>query len=100
MRRREICNNIGHGDFKKAIITLWLSGFPLYSCFSLMIYRTECSFFFCFHIREHLFSYLSDYSVVMSSAWSFLALMKLIGDSCLSKEGIWQRALLNPEPVT
>ena len=39
MCRREICNNIGHGDFKKAC-TLWHTGFPLYSCFLLMLYRT------------------------------------------------------------
>ena len=29
-----------------------------------------------------------------------LALMKLIGDSCLSKKSVWKRALLNPEPVS
>ena len=28
-----------------------------------------------------------------------LALMKLIGESCLSKKSVWKRALLNPEPV-
>ena len=101
MLRREICSNFGHGDFKKAC-TLWHTGFPLYSCFLLMIYTTKrlLLLFFCFHVCEHLFSYSSNYRVVMSSACSFLALMKLIGDSCLSKKSVWKRALLNPRPVT
>ena len=80
-----------------------LSGTQSFYCivvFYLMIYRTDRLFFFCFHVCEHLFSYSSDYSVVMSSACSFLALMKLIGDSCLSKKSVWKRALLNPEPVS
>ena len=91
------------GDVEKAC-TLWHTGFPFYSCFLLMIYRTDRLFIFflfvCFHVCEHLFSYSSDYSVVMSSACYFLALMKLIGDSCLSKKSVWKRALLNPEPVS
>ena len=41
------CNNVGHGDFKKAC-TLWHTGFPLYSCFLLMIYRTDRLFVFVF----------------------------------------------------
>ena len=38
----------------------------------------------------YLFSYSSDCRVVMSSACYFLALMKLIGDSCLSKKSVWK----------
>ena len=77
--------------------------FFFYLWFIEQNYRTECSFFcffVCFHICEHLFSYSNVYSVVMSSACSFLALMKLIGDSCLTKKSVWQRVLLNPEPLT
>ena len=47
MRRREICNNIGHGDVKKTC-ALWHTGSPLYGCFLLMIYRTDRLFVFVF----------------------------------------------------
>ena len=102
MRRSEICSSIGHGDVKKAC-TLWHIGFPLNSRFLLMIYRTELynrPFIIIILVCEYLFSYSSDYSVVMSSVCYFLALMKLIGDSCLSKKSVWKRALLNPWPVS
>ena len=72
MRRRMICNNTGHGDFTKAY-TLWHTGFPIHSCVLLMNYRTERSVFFGFHICDHVFSYSSDYSVVISSACSVLS---------------------------
>ena len=72
MRRRMICNNTGHGDFTKAY-TLWHKGFPIHSCVLLMNYRTERSVFFGFHICDHVFSYSSDYSVVISSACSVLS---------------------------
>ena len=72
MGPREICNNTGHGDSTKAC-TLWHTGFPIDSCVLLMNYRTERSVFFGFHICDHVFSYLSDYSVVISSACPVLS---------------------------
>ena len=45
LRRREICNNTGHGGSTKAC-TLWQTGFPIPSCVLLMNYRTERSVFF------------------------------------------------------
>ena len=72
MRRRKICNNTGHGDLTKAC-TLWQTGFPIHSCVLLMNYRTERSVFFGFHVCDHVFSYSSDYSVVISSACSVLS---------------------------
>ena len=79
-----------------ALATLWhaLSGTQGFHC--IVVFTHDLWNRIC----EHLFSYSSDYSVVMSSACSFLALMKLIGDSCLSKKSVWQPALLNPEPVS
>ena len=71
MGPREICNNTG-GDSTKAC-TLWHTGFPIHSCVLLMNYRTERSVFFGFHICDHVFSYSSDYSVVISSACSVLS---------------------------
>ena len=67
MHRRKICNNTGHGDFTKAC-TLLHTGFPIHSCVLLMNYRTERSVFFGFHICDYVFSYSSDYSVVISSS--------------------------------
>ena len=72
MRRRKICNNTGHGHFTKAC-TLWHTGFPIHSCVLLMNYRTERSVFFGFHICDHVFSFSSDYSVVISSSCSVLS---------------------------
>ena len=72
MRRRKICNNTGYGDFTKAC-TLWHMGFPIHSCDLLMNYRTERSVFFGFHFCDHVFSYSSDYKVVISSACSVLS---------------------------
>ena len=53
--------------------TLWHTGSPIHSCVLLMNYRTERSVFFGFHICDHVFSYSSDYSVVISSACSVLS---------------------------
>ena len=44
----------------------------MYSCVLIIIYRTELSVFFVIIFCDHVFSYSSDYYVVMSSACSFL----------------------------
>ena len=72
MHRRKICNNTGHGDFTKAY-TLCHMGFPIHSCVLLMNYRTERSVFFGFHICDHVFSYSSDYNIVIRNACSVLS---------------------------
>ena len=72
MRRRKICINTGHGEFTEAY-TLGLTGFPIHSYVLLMNYRTERSVFLGFHICGHVFSYSSDYNIVISSACSVLS---------------------------
>ena len=78
-----------------------LSGTQSFYCivvFYLMIYRTDRLLFF------FVFTFVNicvvTRAITVSSACYFLALMKLIGDSCLSKKSVWKRALLNPEPVS
>ena len=84
----------------KKVNTLCDTGYPMYSCVLLMIYkteyRTERSVFFCYHIFDHVFSYTSDYDVVMSSACSFLS----VDQRQQLHEQEKKRALLNLEPVT
>ena len=53
--------------------TLLHTGFAIHSCVLLMNYRTESSVFFGFHVCDHVFSYSSDYSVVISSSCSVLS---------------------------
>ena len=54
-----------------------------------MNYRTERSVFFGFHICDHVFSYSSDYSVVISGGYSVLN---------VDRRQLPEQE--NPEPVT
>ena len=96
MRRRKICNT-GQGDFTKAC-SLWHTGFPTHTCVLLLNYGTERSVFFGFHICDHVFSYSSDYSVVISSACSVLSFDR----RQLPEQEKYVVACIttNPEPVT
>ena len=52
---------------------------------------------FCYHICDHVFSYSSDYGVVISCTCSFLSVDRR---QLSEQEKYLERTLLNPEPVT